>query len=261
MQQEQYKTIDDVLNAMNHARKTIEHCENLLRAAFIPLPPIHAPPLEAFKTKLSLPPLPPLPSFSYPINSGNLNSSQGFKSLLFPEKELSFDLPSKQTYETIQSIPTKFLEILNNEISQSIAYSSEKKPGDKVFYSSQSQLPDDKDEIVTDEVFTPLKKNKKFKHDKFQQNVLRILINEFTNAKLEKRDVVPILPPNLKSMLEPENLPPKRSPHNESFTTLISKIKDVQTIWIRRNSSKDESLLEPERAYVLSPSFIANYFA
>lgn len=74
MQQQQYKTIEDVLNAMNHARKTIEHCENLLRAAFIPLTSIHAPPPEAFKAKLSLPPLPSLPSLpnyqTYAMSSG-----------------------------------------------------------------------------------------------------------------------------------------------------------------------------------------------
>jgi len=283
MQQQQYKTIEDVLNALTHARKTIENCENLLRTTFIPLPPMHPPPLEAFKSagKLSLPPLPSLPSltnYQHMMSSGFVTSasqggSQGYKSILFPEKDLSLDFSKKvSTFETIQSIPKNFLEILNNEISQSISVSTlEKKPIDKVFYSSSSP-PNDYDakddeiistsmsEVLSSEVLTPLKINKKFKIDKFQQNVLRILINEFTNAKLEKRDVIPFLPPNLKSMLDPENMPPKRSPHNESFTSLIAKIKEVQTIWIRRNSSKDESLLEAERAYVLAPTFITNYF-
>lgn len=311
MQQQHFKTIEDILIAMNHARKTIEHCENLLQSTFQqmslsqvsqtplaplsffqPSPPNYPAPPEAFKNS-SLPPLPQLPQLpqmttfsssassaieptkylptklsslspSFEISSGfdgsglnntgfdgsgmsgsgvsglhlsNIPTITNFKSILFPQKDLS--------------TPTKFLEIINNEVSQS---------SNKVFYSSE--LP--KDEFGTDEsmISTPLKKIKKhFKNDKFQQNIIRILLNEFTNAKLEKRDVIPLLPPNLKSLLDPENMPPKKSPHNESFTSLISKIKEVQMIWIRRNSSKDETLLEPERAYVLSPSFIANWLS
>lgn len=274
--------INDILHTMMNARKTLEHCENLLRDLFDKQTNSFGI-LSGLPTQLqlpSLPPLPPLPtlpslnvsSFNYlqkqpmvspsisqlspsspsfevcGVSTSKFSGDAGFKSILFPEKHFT----SNST--------TTFLEIINTEIlkkdDDEELLKKLPKSMEKVFYSTQEQLDTEKEEILT-----PLKKNKKkFKLEKFQQNVIKILMNEFTSAKLENREILPMLPPLLKSRLDFENMPPKKSPHNESFTTLISQIKEVQILWIRRNSLKDESLLEPERAYVLSKEFITNYF-
>jgi hypothetical protein len=283
---QQSQQINEIFQTMMNARKTLEHCENLLREIFdknqIKLQSLQAISFGGQFHGTQLPPLPPLPSLNIlPLQldlqkqtfqqsqlspsspsfelTGNLSfhNKSGFKSILFPEK----DLTGISAGNVTENVPFTFLEIIKTEISKKDDEKEmlEKLPKsiEKAFYSTQ--VEEEKEEIT--EILTPLKKNKrKFKFEKFQQNVIKILMNEYTCAKLENREILPMLPPLLKSRLDIENMPPKRSPNNESFTTLISQIKEVQILWIRRNSSKDESLLEPERAYVLSKEFISNYF-
>jgi hypothetical protein len=99
---------------------------------------------------------------------------------------------------------------------------------------------------------------KLFEELKFKDNIISVLVQEFTNAKLEKRDLVPMTAQMLKQALLPANRPPKKSPHQESFTSLVSKISEVEYKWIRRQNQQGE-LIDPEKGYFLSKTFLSNF--
>lgn len=128
------------------------------------------------------------------------------------------------------------------------------------YYTSGGGGPD----IVTTPKFSEIIKDEE-SHVKdpsydsvFRENVLQVLVNEFCSAKEEGRSVLGMIPPAIKSKMDPKVRPPKRSPHNESFTSRLSKIPEIEYTWIKRVTSSG-SKCENERAYVLTDKFIETY--